>query len=111
MDSNPKQRGHEVILETTLQNVLDDVSRFDTLLPVIIKDVHHRCTAFKAGNLSSFLSKWKITTSDKEIIDMITGTTIIDFEYMPVQHRPPALHSFSDTEAQIIGSEIGKLSL
>ena len=39
---------------------------------------------------------------------MITGTTI-EFEYIPVQTRPPAIQQFSDTEIQIIESEIAKL--
>lgn len=46
--------------------------------------------ALKVGNLTSFLSEWRTITSDSEILDTITGTTI-DFRYLPVQHGPPAI--------------------
>ena len=39
---------------------------------------------------------------------MITGTTI-DFRYLPVQHGPPAIREFSDTESKIMETEIEKL--
>ena len=45
--------------------------------------------------------------SDREILDMITGTTI-DFGYLQVQHGPPAIREFSDTESKIIETEIEK---
>ena len=77
-------------LTTTLQTVIHDVSKFETLLPVIITGFEQNVKCFKAGNLTSFLSKWRTLTSDREILDMITGTTI-DFRYLPVQHGPPAI--------------------
>ena len=95
-------------LTTTLQTVIHDVSKFETLLPAIITGLEQSVKCFKAGNLTSFLPKWKSITSDREILDMITGTTI-DFRYLPVQHRPPAIRKFSDTESQIIETEIKKL--
>ena len=39
---------------------------------------------------------------------MVTGTTI-DFEHIPVQSRPLAIQTFSDSEVQIIETEISKL--
>ena len=77
-------------LTTTLQTVIHDVSRFETLLPVIVASLEQNVKCFKAGNLTSFLSEWRNITSDREILDMITGTTI-DFSYLPVQHGPPAI--------------------
>ena len=74
-------------LTTTLQTVIHDVSKFETLLPVIITGLEQNVQCFKAGNLTSFLSKWRTLTSDREILDMITGTTI-DFTYLPVRHGP-----------------------
>ena len=95
-------------LTTTLPTVIQDVSKFETLLPVIITGLEQNVKCFKAGNLTSFLSKWKTITSDREILDMITGTTI-DFTYLPVQDRPPPIQEFLDTESGIIDSEIEKL--
>lgn len=95
-------------LTTTLQTVIHDVSTFETLLPVIVTGLEQSVKCFKAGNLTSFLPKWRTITSDREIIDMITGTTI-DFKYLTVQHGPPAIQEFSDTESQIIETEIEKL--
>lgn len=40
--------------------------------------------------------------------DMITGTTI-DFRYLPVQQGPPAIREVSDTESEIIYTEIEQL--
>ena len=78
-------------LTTTLQTVIDDVSKFETLLPTIITGIEQSVKCFKAGNLTSFLPKWRSLSSDKEIIDMITGTPI-DFKYCMHQsnkgHRP-----------------------
>jgi len=85
-----------VSLTATLQTVIDDVSKFETLLPNIITSLQHKVKTFKAGNLANFLSKWKSITTDTEIIDMVTGTTL-EFESIPVQSRPPALKNFSDT--------------
>ena len=95
-------------LITTLQTIIDDVSKFEMLLPNIITGLEHSVKNFKAGNLARFLNKWKTISSDREIIDMITGTTI-EFEHIPVQTRPPAIQQFSDTEVQIIETEISKL--
>ena len=95
-------------LITTLQTVIHDVSKFETLLPVIIAGLEQNVKCLKAGNLTSFLSEWRSITSDREILDMITGTTI-DFSYLPVQHGPPAIREFSDTEFKIIETEIEKL--
>lgn len=93
MGLKPEERGHQVSLTTTLQTVIDDVSKFETLLPVIITGLEQNVKCFKAGNLTSFLSEWRTITSDREILDMITGTTI-DFRYLPVQHGPPAIREF-----------------
>ena len=95
-------------LTTTLQTVIHDVSKFETLLPVIITGLEQNVKCFKAGNLTSFLSKWRTLTSDREILDMITGTTI-DFRYLPVQHGPPAIRELSGTESDIIYTEIEQL--
>ena len=95
-------------LTTTLQTVIDDVSRFETLLPNIITSLQHKVQTFSAGNLANFLSKWKSITTDTEIIDMVTGTTI-EFESTPVQSRPSAPKNFSDTEVLVIENEITKL--
>ena len=95
-------------LTKTLQTVIYDVSKFETLLPVIITGLEQSVKCFKAGNLTSFLSEWRTITSDREILDIKTGTTI-DFRYLPVQHGPPAIQEFSDTESEIIETEIKKL--
>jgi hypothetical protein len=108
VDSTLLKRGHEVILTETLQTVIDDVSKFDSLLPRIMTGLEQSVRTFKAGNLSSSLNKWKSITSDKEIIDMETGTTI-DFAHIPVQSRPPAIQTFSDSEVQIMETEPSKL--
>ena len=108
MGLKPEERGHQVSLTTTLQTVIHDVSKFETLLPVILTGLEQNVKCFKAGNLTSFLPEWRSITSDREILDMITGTTI-DFRYLPVQHGPPAIREFSDTEPKIIETEIEKL--
>ena len=48
-------------LTTTLQTVIHDVSKFETLLPVIITGVEQNVKCFKAGNLTSFCD-YKIAT-------------------------------------------------
>ena len=95
-------------LSATLQTVIDDVSKFETFLPILITGLEQSVKAFKASNISSFLNKWKSITNDKEIINMVTGTNI-EFNYVPVQSRPLAIHKFSDTEKKIIEAEINKL--
>ena len=108
MGLKPEERGLQVSLPSTLQTVIHDVSKFETLLPVIVTCLEQSVKCFKAGNLTSFLSNWRTITSDSEILDMITGTTI-DFKYLSVQHGPPAIREFSDPESQIIETEIEKL--
>ena len=108
VDPTAQTRGDQVSLITTLQTVIDDVSKFKILLPSIITGLEQSVKTFKAGNLARFLNKWKSISADKEFIDMITCTTI-EFEYIPVQTRPPVLQQFSDTEIQITESEITKL--
>ena len=90
MGLKPEERGLQVSLTSTLQTVIHDVSRFETLLPVIVTGLEQSVKCFKADNLTSFLSNWSTITSDRKILDMITGTSI-DLKYLPVQHRPPAI--------------------
>ena len=104
MGLKPEERGLQVSLTSTLITVIHDESKFETLLPVVITGLEQSVKCFKAGNLTSFLSSWRTITSDSEILDMITGTTI-DFKYLPVQHGPPAIRAFSDTESQIIETD------
>ena len=106
VDSPPQTRRDQVNL--TLQEVVDDVSKFEGLLPTIIAGLEQSVKTFKTGNLANFLSKWKSITTDKEIFDMITGTTI-EFDYLPVQSMPQAIPDFTDREEQIIETEINKL--
>lgn len=102
-----EERGLQVSLTSTLQTVIHDVSKCKTLFLVIITGLEQSVKCFKAGNLTSFFSNWRTITSDRENLDMITGTTL-DLKYLPVQHRPPAIREFSDTESQIIETETTK---
>ena len=108
MEPTPQVGGHQVSLTATLQTVIDDVSKFESLLPNIITSLQQRVKTFNAGNLTNFLSKWKSITTDTEIIDVVTGTTI-EFESIPVQRRQPATKNFSDTEVLVIENEITTL--
>ena len=92
---------------STLQTVIHDVSKFETLLTSYRYRFRAIVKCFKAGNLTSFLSNWRAITSDSESLDMITGTTT-DLKYLPVQHGPLAIRAFSDTDSQI-ETEIAKL--
>jgi len=94
-----------VSLTSTLQTDIHDVSK----LLIIVTGLEQSVKGFNAGNLTSFLSNWRTITSDSEIFDMITGTTIDLLKYMPVQHGPPAIREFSGIESQIIETEIQKL--
>ena len=63
----PEERGHQVSLTTTLQTVIDDVSKFETLLPVIITGLEQnvKClkqvalpVSFPNGELSHLIEKF-----------------------------------------------------
>ena len=83
-------------MSLTTTTVIHNASKFETLLPVITTGLEQNVKCFKA------------ITSDREILDMRTGTTI-GFRYLPVQHGPPAIRQFADTESEIIYFEIEKL--
>ena len=62
---------------------------------------------FKAGNIAKYVYNWRLLTSDKNILEIITGYHIA-FESPPYQTGTPCVH-FSRGEEQIISTEIDKL--
>ena len=72
-------------LPSTLQTVIHDVSKFETLLPVIVTGLEQSVKCFKAGNLTSFLSNWRTITSDSEILDMIQPLTLSTYYQLSLQ--------------------------
>lgn len=62
----------------------------------------------KAGRLQMYLNEWCSITSDKFIIDIVTGYKI-PFHAEPVQEREPINHSFSKYEVEKIDHAISLL--
>ena len=87
-----------------------NVSTNHSELLEFISNLEIKCLSFKAGRVCDFLSKWQSLTSDCEILDMITGTTI-EFTKVPVQFSIPPQTWFPLSEAKIIDSEIASLLL
>lgn len=107
-----KQREEGILPITSVQEAITsaktDVSKFVMFLPIITKTLEQRLKTYQAGKLTEYLDAWKLITSDIEILDMITGTTI-DFHSHPVQHTVPSQKNLTSLEGEIIDSEIAKL--
>ena len=65
-------------------------------------------TEFKAGQISSRLSKWTEITSDQSILDSVSGYHI-EFHSTPKQHMPPRQTHVALKEASALTAEIHKL--
>lgn len=91
-----------------IDSAKSDVSKFTMFIPTLTKTLEQRLKTFQAGKLTEHLDSWKSLTNDKEILDMVTGTTI-DFHTQPVQHNVPLQKNLTPLEGQIIDNEVSKL--
>jgi len=64
------------------------VSDFNSALPQYVEYCRFKANTFRAGQIVDKLDHWKTLTSDREILDTVTGQTI-DFISEPIQINPP----------------------
>ena len=66
----------------------------DTLVRKIKEDIKISNKKFKAGNIASYLSKWKGITSDKCVLSTVSGTNIEfeDITQIPLTQWKPEKH-------------------
>lgn len=69
--------------------------------------LENRCTYFRAGCITKFISNWQMITSDKEILTSVRGATI-EFDTRPHNTKRPQ-SVFSVEESAIIDNEVAKL--
>lgn len=63
---------------------------------------------FQAGRLQYFIPNWEKFTSDKWLLDTVSGCSI-EFNELPQQPFPPREIQFNQHESKIIDAEISKL--
>ncbi|CAB4038826.1 Hypothetical predicted protein, partial [Paramuricea clavata] len=68
----------------------------------------NKVSNFQAGRLSSYAEQWKLLTSDKFILDMVTGAHI-ELSSTPFQVKCQQKKLFSSKERLVIDSEIKSL--
>ena len=65
-------------------------------------------TKFEGGRLRHYVHNWREITSDKHILQTVTGYKI-EFSEPPYQYRPPTATQFSEQEAELVQTEVDKL--
>jgi hypothetical protein len=63
---------------------------------------------FKGGRLAHFYDEWAKITSDREILDIVSGQRI-EFDTRPLQYCPRSQSNYTEAEQAVIRSEIVKL--
>jgi len=81
------------------------VTGFVDFIPTLLEYLVSQAICFKSGQLTSFIDNWRRITSDKEILQMVSGQYIA-FDKVPSQEHPPAVKCFSKEENTIITSEV-----
>jgi len=84
------------------------VTGFADFIPTLLEYLVSQASCFKSGRLASFIDNWRRITSDKEILQMVSGQ-YIEFDTMLSQKYPPAVRCFSKEENTIIKSEVSSL--
>ena len=106
----PPERADKTKEIPTVIDKLDkiQVGGYESLIPELVEHLEHKTRAFKPGILANHLDKWKLLTSDSEILSIVSGQCI-EFETKPYQLHPPSLKHFNSLECEVIDSEIVKL--
>ena len=86
-----------------------EVSTFPAYFPLLLSAIHLLSHNFVGGHITSRLREWEEITSDKFILDMVTGAKI-QFIQEPVQYKFH-IHKISLSESELISAEIHKLLL
>ena len=84
------------------------VNDFVRLVPTLIAYLVAQTSCFKSSRLAQFIPAWQQTTSDTEILQMIS-CQYIEFSAQPSQRHPPPGKRFSGQEQVIITAEISSL--
>ena len=63
---------------------------------------------FEGGRLRHYVHNWREITSDKHILQTVTGYKI-EFSEPPYQYRPPTATQFSEQEVELVQTEVNKL--
>ena len=71
--------------------------------------VNYLISTFVAGKTKTKIKQWSEITSDKHILECISGCKI-DFESIPVQDRIPSNYNFKNDEIECIDQEIEKFA-
>ena len=60
----------------SLENIKKSVSEFPSLVRDVKEYLNNRCTYFRTGCITKYISNWQMITSDKEILTSVRGATI-----------------------------------
>ena len=71
----PPERAHKAKEILTVIDKLDkiQVGGYKSLIPELVEHLEHKTRAFKAGILANHLDKWKLLTSNSEILHIVSG--------------------------------------
>jgi hypothetical protein len=84
------------------------VNEFLTFLPVLKEHFNMQISHFRGGRLAHFYHEWEKITSDREILDIVSGQRI-EFDTTPLQNYPRSLSKCTEAEQAVIRAEIVKL--
>ena len=98
---------NEIIAQ--LETIKNNVSMFDSTVPLLKNKLQFLCTQFQAGQTANCWNEWVKLTSDKNILSDIKGVQIECTE-TPTQHRLIEVHSNGENDNAYIEQEIIKLS-
>ena len=95
-----------VELSNKVKNIqLLKVSEYKEFIPSIVEHFRFRTKLFQAGQISSHISEWTTLTSDREILETVSGRCV-KFSLTPVQVFPPLQPNWSKTEGDFTDNEI-----
>lgn len=97
----------EVSSTVCLEKCETFVHKFDTFVQETQSKANILIDTFTGGRLANFISEWQRLTSDRNVLEIVTGLTI-PFHTTPVQSYLPRQKQFF-TEVVHIQSEIDKL--
>ena len=84
------------------------VTQFEDFIPTLIAYLVAQTSCFKSGRLGKFTHCLHKTTSDTEILQMVSGQ-YLEFDTKPCQTHPLAIKCFSAEENDIISKEVVNL--
>jgi hypothetical protein len=84
-----------------LETIKNNVSMFESIIPILKCQFKFLCTQFQAGQTANCWKEWVKLTSDKNILSDIKGVKIECTE-TPAQHILVEAHSYGENEQEII---------